>query len=86
MSDASEKSRLERNREASHTKKKVMQKQINEFYTIKKEKSVYKVIRTLPDDPPCDHKSQNRSGWEDGKRMTSLGAVTTRRSRQIPDE
>lgn len=85
-SDIAEKIKSERNKDPSH-KKKVNQKHITEFYTIKKEKSLYKVIRTIPDDPPNDRSSHNRSGWEDDcKRTASLGAVTTRRSRHIPDE
>lgn len=87
LSDTSERSKTERNKDTSHSKKKASQKQITEYYTIKKEKSVYKVIRTLPDDPPCDRTSHSRSGWEEeSKRMTGVGAVTTRRSRHIPDE
>lgn len=85
-SDNSERSKVEKSKETSN-KKKAAQTQITEYYTIRKEKSTYKVIRTLPDDPPIERSTRSRTNWEeDGKRTASVGAVTTRRSRHIPDE
>ncbi|KAK7076295.1 hypothetical protein SK128_014873, partial [Halocaridina rubra] len=90
MSDTSEKSKSERNGDAgNHLKKKSSQKHITEYYTIKKEKSLYKVIRTLPDDPPSERSSCNKSGWaaEESKRTSKNASctITTRRSRHITD-
>lgn len=86
VSDTSERSKSDKSRDISN-KKKASQTQITEYYTIRKEKSTYKVIRTLPDDPPNDRGTRIRAGWdEDGKRVTSVSAITTRRSRHIPNE
>lgn len=87
VSDTSDRSKSDKNRDMIMNKKKASQTQITEFYTIRKEKSTYKVIRTLPDDFSSDRGTRIRTGWEDdGKRMTSASAVTTRRTRHIPDE
>lgn len=77
VSDASDKSKPD-------NKKKASQTHITEYYTIRKEKSTYKVIRTLPEDPPGERGSSTLRVWDsEGKRGSSAGVVTTRRTRHI---
>lgn len=79
-SDVSDKSKPEKNTKDGG-KKKASQTHITEYYTIRKEKSTYKVIRTLPDDPPSDKSATLRSWNDERKRIGVSGAVATRRTR-----
>lgn len=86
-SDTSEKSKPEKNnREGGNGKKKGSQTHITEYYTIRKEKSTYKVIRTLPDDPPSDKSTTLRSWNDEHKRIGGSGGISTRRTRHLISE
>lgn len=86
VSDTSERSKTDKTKDESNSKKKLTQPQITKYYTIKKEKSTYKVIRTLPDDTPTIRSTRLKKGWEEeGKHISSVSAITTRRTRHIPD-
>lgn len=67
-------------------KKASPQTQITKFYSIKKEKSTYKVIRTLPDDSPVERGGRVRAvgGW-DVRDIKTMGTIGTRRARYSQD-
>lgn len=70
----------------TNKKKASPQTQITKFYSIKKEKSTYKVIRTLPDDSPVERGGRVRAlgGW-DVRDIKTMGTIGTRRARYSQD-
>lgn len=69
-------------------KKASPQTQMTKFYSIKKEKSTYKVIRTLPDDSPVERGGRVRAlgGWDVRDiKSKSMGTIGTRRARYTQD-